>query len=284
MLMMKNRLEPVASRDWLKDMLELGLSGYHATVVDLTPQLARLLLDKNKGNRSLNENRVLLYAEDIVAGRWAFNGEQITLSREGWMTNGQHRCEAVVLADKPVKTAIAFGLDYDTRKTTDQLRPKTAGDYAGMDGVQNAQGVAAIARMLLSQEKTGHVNSGRGITHGAVNDYINANLDRLAASASLSHSRSHKIKNVVAPAVLGYCHFVTSRISEPAAAQYYEQIITGEGLDRNDPAMAVRTRLITMGKASRGTKVEIILHGWNAFRRGQARSMTKAMGSLPELV
>lgn len=269
---------------WIDACVSRGRHGFFSTSVLLTPEIATELLSRNPANRSVVASRVATYAEDIENGRWAFNGQPLIVSSDGLLTDGQHRCEAVILAGKPIETAISFGVSYESRKTTDQCRPKNAGDFAAMDGTPNAQGVAAIARMVLSLERTGNINSNRGISNAAVLEYIAGDQAALCESASFSHSRSHRLRNLVSPAVLGFCHYITNRICPEAAALYFEQIITGEGLAADDPAMAVRNRLIAMGKASRATKAEIILHGWNAYRRGQKRLLAKSLGKIPELV
>lgn len=267
----------------LDNMVALGRDGFYSVKEVLTPQLAAALLDRNPSNRSLSQSRVDLYAADIIAGRWTFNGEPVIVSKEGWLTDGQHRCAAVVQTGIPIETAMSFGVTYESRTTTNQLRPKTAGDYAGMSGVSNAMGVAAIAKMAIAYERDGVID-GRGITQGAILEYVSANQTALERSASIAHSRSEKMKNIVSPSVLGFCHYVTARINQGDADRYAEKIITGENMAANDPAMVARNRLIAIGKSPRSVKVEIILHGWNAYRRGLTRVQARSTGKLPSLV
>lgn len=268
---------------WLDMCIARGASEFFSIPVELTPALATELLEKNPANRSINHARVDLYCSDILADKWAFNGEPIIVSDDGRITNGQHRCAAVVKAGKSILTAMAFGVDFETRKTTDQCRPKHAGDYAGMDGIPNAQGVAAIAGMALAYDRTGSIRS-RLIPAAQILEYIQKNADELQLAASYAHARVRRLANVASPSIIGFCHFVTRRICPQASDEYIAQIVTGEGLGLHDPAMIVRNRLIAMGRATRAAKVEIILHGWNAYRRGQQRAMVKVLGRIPVLV
>lgn len=269
---------------WLDNCIKEGARGFFATSTTITPELATEIMARNPRNRSILGNRVDLYAADIAEGRWSFNGEAIIISSDGRVTDGQHRLAAIIKAGVPIVSAIAFGVDFETRKTTDQGRPKTAGDYAAMDGIPNAQGVAAIAKAAVAYETYGDIQNSRKISQALILQYIEDNRDRLCASASFAHSRQHRTRAIVAPSVIGFCHYVTSRICPEAAEAYFDQIITGAGLATNDPAMVVRNRLIQMGKASRAAKAEIILHGWNAFRRGQLRTLVRASGKIPELI
>lgn len=273
----------ITDRQWVDSCVNRGKTGFFSARVELTPSLAKELLRRNPCNRSVAKSRVDIYASDIEGGRWVFNGEPIIISSDGRMTDGQHRCEAVVKANKSVETAMAFGVDYESRKTTNQLRPKTAGDFAGMDGIPNAMGQAAIARMVLAYDSSGGIDR-RNTTQAEILQFVYDNQDALIESAKLCHSRSGKMKNLVSPSVLGFVHYVTARRDKRMANEYAEQIITGENLAVGDPAMAVRNRFIAMGKATRATKAEILLHGWNAYRRGLKRVMAKTTGTLPEVI
>jgi len=270
-------------KSWLDMCIERGAKEFFSTPVSLTPDLAAELLARNPANRSINQARLDLYCADMLAGKWSFNGEPIIISNDGRITNGQHRCAAVVKSKVPIITAMAFGVDFETRKTTDQLRPKHAGDFAGMDGIPNAQGVAAIASMAAAYDQTGFISK-HGMTPAHILDYIKRNREALAVSASYAHARAKRLKNVAPVSIVGFCHYLAHRINPDAADEYISQIVTGEGLGLNDPAMVVRNRLISMGRAVRSAKAEVILHGWNAYRRGQARTIVKVLGKIPELI
>ena len=62
---------------WLLSAIEMGAHGFFADKAILTPDMARELLDRNPANRSIVRSRVETYANDMRAGRWAFNGEPL---------------------------------------------------------------------------------------------------------------------------------------------------------------------------------------------------------------
>ncbi len=268
---------------WLLSAIEMGAHGFFADKAILTPDMARELLDRNPANRSIVRSRVETYANDMRAGRWAFNGEPIIVSNDGRITNGQHRCAAVIASGVSIETAFFFGVDYETRQTTDQLRPKQAGDYEAMKGTPNAMGCAAIAKMAIAYDTNRSVDKA-GITPAETMEYIDANRAEIERAASYAHARATKLRNIASPAIIGFCHFLTRRVHVEASDEYISQIVTGAGLESGDPAMVVRNRLIGMGKATRAIKAEIILHGWNAYRRGLKRTIAKSVGHLPDLI
>lgn len=270
-------------KNWLDAAIESGARGVHAMPVRLTPPIAAALLERNPDNRALAVQRVDLYAADIAAGRWRENGEPIIVSREGLLNDGQHRCAAVVKAGAPINTLLVFGIDRDTRTTTNQGKAKGAGDYAAMDGVKNANVVAAIARMTLSMDDNGSVHNSRTVSNSAVLEYIEQNRDDLEAAATFAQFHIKAIQKIVAASPFGFAYYHCAKINQQAADNFFQSIATGEMLVAGDPAFVARNRMLALGRAARSAKVELMFHAWNAYRRGETRTMLKINGQLPPL-
>lgn len=269
---------------WLDDRITAGRYGISGEVVKLTPDLAQAILDRNPDNRNINKTRVGIYANDIAEGRWALNGEPIIISSEGFCNDGQHRCAAVVESGIPIDTLIVFGVDRETRNTTDQGRSKGPADYLSMEGFKNATVVAGIARIAVCYERTGSVLGLSLTSSQQILDYIQANQNLVESSAAFARSYKTNLHRMIAESGFGFCFNVTRQISEHGAREFLNAVATGENLSASDPALAVRNRLISMGKAGRAAKIEAVFHGWNAFRRGRPLSFIRVNGKLPDLV
>jgi len=270
--------------DWIMESAIRSERGIFAQSVTLNPVLAQALLERNAENRALNENRIATYSTDIEEGRWRANGETIIVSNEGTLNDGQHRCAAVVRTGIAIPALIVFGPDRESRKTTNQGKTKGAGDYASMSGVPNGNVVAGLVRLLVSYEKHGTIMGGNRVTNAQIAEYLSAHLDECVTSARYAVNARDRTKGMVAPSPLSFCYHVSRHINQAAADDYYSSVITGEMLERTDPAYLVRNKLTAIGKAGAATKIEVILHGWNAYRRGEKRTLIKALGHLPEVV
>lgn len=66
-------------------------------VMDITPDIAKEMLERNLNNRSVSPSRVDMYADDMARGEWQANGEAICFNESGNLINGQHRLMAVVI-------------------------------------------------------------------------------------------------------------------------------------------------------------------------------------------
>jgi hypothetical protein len=76
--------------------------------VDITPEVAALLIAANRGNRPTSMQRVRAYADAIAADAWdqmSWAMIQVGLHVDGdiVLVDGAHRCHAVAAAGKPIK-------------------------------------------------------------------------------------------------------------------------------------------------------------------------------------
>jgi hypothetical protein len=276
---------PAGTVHWLNECIERGKASRFSEEVMLTPGLAGELLRRNEGNRNVRNVKLAQYIADIAAGRWVVNGEPIIVSKDGQLNDGQHRCMAVIEANRPIVVSMAFGYDRATRLTIDQGAARCTADYLSMEGVRNAAHQAAIARLIIAYE----ANEGQSLANS--NRITTAEMrSRVAADSGIDNSAAFgvhynaKARYYVAATVLGFCHYVLSDIHEDDAAAYLGQVATGEGLKAKDPAYAVRERLLSAGKCGAEKKVHIIFRGWNAYRQGRKLDLAKVQGNLPAVL
>lgn len=272
-----------AASAWLNAHLAEGMSGVVTVTGKLTPSLARLLLARNPDNRRLSADAVEKYARDIVNGNWRFNGEPIVISKDGLLNDGQHRCEAVVMASEAISVIFVFGVDRDSRFTLDQGKMRMAGDYLGMHGHSDPVALAAAAGMLWQYRSHGRVSTQSTMrpTKGEVLAVV-SNTPGLAASLATVDRKGSNL--VGGRAMLAFCHCVFSeRAGTTAATAYIEALTGGAGLSSRDPILYARNRLIGMrGRLRSNEKAELIFRSWNAHRRGEQPKVLPILdGDLP---
>lgn len=268
--------------DWLEEQIAASQNEVRSIVVDLTPALARALLNRNPGNRKISQSTVEAYARDIANDAWQFNGEPIIVSRDGHMNDGQHRSEGVVAADKPIRVVMIFGVERETRNTLDQGKVRRLADYLFMDGYSNTIRLASVARYVWQYEQTGAIGN-RTVkpTKGECLRVIETYPNLLA---SIKFVDQKGVSKFVSLPSLAFCHWTFSRMDKAAAEQFIQSIIDGIGLERAAPALYVRSRLIAERGVIRGEAMaELIFKGWNAFRTGETLQRLVISGRLPRL-
>lgn len=272
-----------ATMHWLNMCIERGKREVFSEVICMNPGVAAELLKRNPDNRPIKW-KSQLYAADMRAGRWTFNGEPIILSREGLVNDGQHRLTAIIESNTTQDMMFVFGLDRDSRLTVDQGAARGAGDYLGMGGRKNCHNLAAIAKGVLSFE----AGEGRKLIPNAI---TNADImarcasdDALEAATDYAVSVYRYTRTFAAPKIIGTAFYLLSDVNPMDARIYMDRVCIGEGLKRGDPAYAVRDALLALGKTSFAAKLEVILRGWAAHRTNRTLKLAKVLGSFPALV
>lgn len=269
---------------WFADRVERSKQGIFSEEVLLTPVLAELFLDRNPANRHIRDARVRDFATDIANGDWELNGEAIIIADTGELNDGQHRCRAVIMAGKPIRTIITFGVRRNSRLTVDVGSARTAGDFLGMDGHKNANVAAAVCSLLWQFEKFDYIyNAG---TYRPTKAQVRHTFERHPEIAA-SIEAIPRTGSVVGRSwsLLAFCHYVLSRKNKAAADYFITRIALGDGLTRGDPIYHAREKLlISDTRLKIGERVEIIFRTWNASRQNRRFSKcAPVVGSYPQL-
>ena len=285
----RNALRSVNSPDrnaslWLDDQIARSQSGVITQVVELTPALARVLLARNPDNRKVSATTIEKYARDMANGGWSFNGEPIIISREGLLNDGQHRCEAVLLADETIQAILVIGTDRSTRLTVDQGKIRQAGDYLGMNGHVDSVALAAAAKYIWQHQAYGRLSHQVQMspTKGEVLNLVETTP---TIAESLKRIQSKGSDAVGGRSMLAFCHWTFTRVSgsRTDADVFMESLLVGSNLGIRSPILYARNRLMAeRGRLKPNEKAELIIRAWNATRRGdKVASLPIKGGALP---
>lgn len=119
-------------------------------LVEITPEKARRMLEKNNGNRKVYQRVVDGYVRDILAGKWQLTHQCLAVDISGNIIDGQHRLTAIVQAGVTVTVYLAKYNEKTTalNKMIDRMKPRTA-----VDILHCQQKTQESARCLLTQVK-----------------------------------------------------------------------------------------------------------------------------------
>lgn len=123
----------------------------------VSPELARQWLElegeEELKNRPSNRETLESYARDIENGNWLETGESITFDRAGTMWNGGHRCRAIQLAGKPIKSLVSFGISREAFLQMDSGRSRTNANYFHFLGEKDVTALnTAVGRLIAWDE------------------------------------------------------------------------------------------------------------------------------------
>jgi hypothetical protein len=265
------------------DRMMKSKQGPVSEVIELTPELATLLLEKNPDNRRLKEEEIRKMVDDIRAGMFALNGEPIIVSSCGLLNDGQNRCTAVVRAGRSIKTLMVFGVARESRTTVDQGAIRTPGDFLHMKGIPDGNNVAAVASLLWQFEtrKTVSRQTAYRPTAAELQEFVDKHPDIIDTVRSVASKNTTIFGG---RSILGFCHYLIAKKSGAAAADaFIKSLLNGENLTTGDPVFVARERFVRTRGMPLSEKAEVIFRAWNHQRTGRRVSKIQTSGQLPEL-
>lgn len=270
--------------DWLEAQIAKSRNGVVSQIAELTPALARVLLNRNEDNRKVSDIIVASYARDMRNGAWQFNGEPIIVSADGKLNDGQHRCEAVVQADVSVRMLFVFGVHRSTRTTLDQGKIRSVGDFLSMGGHVNVNQLGAAAHAAWQYLAYGQLATGssKRATKSEIIAFVEANPD-IIKSVAFTHRKGADA--VGGRPTLAFVHWALwQKCGRIKADGFIEKLIDGADLSSKSPILYARNRLINgRGRLKANERAELIFKAWNAYRLNETPRHFETTGSLPKL-
>ncbi|MGW4126250.1 hypothetical protein [Nocardia sp. NPDC004711] len=246
-------------------------------VMDVDSAQARRWLERNPNNRPIRQARVQQYYDDMVSGRWRFNGEAIKFGPDGELLDGQHRLQAIArTTGMRFPMLIVRGLSPDTQVTMDQGAKRTPSDQLTITGItsHNTSMVAAALRVYMvwmEGNLFGDIVRGAGVSTTRVVEFATA-YPELVTIADRFTVVAKRLK--ARPAVACAVAMRLSEIDAPAAAEFVRLWDSGAGLAADSPILALRDRLdsirVNRLRVSDRDQIGLIVTAWNLWRRGRA--------------
>lgn len=251
----------------------------------ITPNDALQLLAVSAGQkqRTLDQRRVTLYAQQMKGGQWRVTHQAIAIDADGVLIDGQHRVNAVVKADIPVQMTVARDVDASTFDAIDVGRTRNPGNALAIAGYTNTNVLAAAARHYLVYESltgttrtTGPDVRALWSTHDIVEfagsrqgDYVLGSLGdatRIAAGVAQNGAKTWL--------VAGLAMLRTHGVDDQLRHEFTDKLESGLMLPSGSPIHAYRRWLIAGGYASQRSDqrafvaLACFVKTWNGWLNG----------------
>lgn len=218
--------------------------------IEITPEIAKKWLGQNTAsNRKVSKRTVEAYAREMKAGRWHTTHQGIAFNQAGELIDGQHRLNAILLAEVPIEMYVYTGLPVEYNAPIDQGYNRRVDQILGISSRK-----ASIARSVWALENN-MVRGGFKSSVGIVEDVVSRLDETITELIDLAPSK------FVGTAIVGalvYAH----PIHPAKVASFTRQLHTGELLERGDPAHALRNWMI---RVQHRTNAENIIGTCNAI-------------------
>ena len=250
----------------------------------LSPKVAEELLKNNYPlNRTLSMPVVLKYADDIRQGRWNEDVSQIdqplATDIHGRLIQGQHRCNAVIVAQKPIYTYIVRGVPESYYEFLDGGFARSASTYLR---TKNANRIAAISAAICA------IEDGTLSLKSAISGKVGSekkNVFQASRKAQIEKYQSNKAKidsiysmalpiqqkTHLTPTAIAIALFIMLYVGEP------EETVRGFSGDFATGPIEASNRLLvdycfnlmkSNKKHTRADDVAFVLHAYEHYRAG----------------
>lgn len=241
------------------------------TIETITPEIAARLLGTMMGNRQLRQKAVQRYAREMIAGKWAVNGEAIKIAANGRLIDGQHRLSAVMMAKVPVKMCVVRGVDDSAIITLDTGVGRSFYDVGVIAGQSYAQAVGPIIRWWFKY-LTGSPTVGNYPTHQEMAQIL-ADHPHIAESASFI-AKLKTVRHRCGAGVQGFVHsYASEAYDRDMADLFMTDLNEGAQLAPESPIFALRKRLVdtseTKGRVDQTHVLAWSIKAWNAWVAGE---------------
>lgn len=252
-------------------------------VMNVSPHLAEEWLKRNPRNRPLNKARVAQMASDMKNGRWLMTGASIQFDDGDNLIDGQHRLSGVVVAGVTVPMIVVRGLNPRAQAVIDIGQKRTMGQELGLQGVHNANHVAAISSIHWRMRNSAQSSWGstNGPTRPELAEWTHSRADLYQAAVVMGRAaREHAGLRV---SVYGCLYALVSDANRLDAWHGFHQgIVTGANLSLGDPRLTLRNRgLATMQERSSAgmwqTQIWLAycIKSFNAYTEGRSLKMLR---------
>lgn len=241
----------------------------------VTPAFARELLSRNADNqRNLRPTKVNQYARDIAAGDWPITGDTVKVDTNGRLIDGQHRLQAVVQADTAVDMLIAWDVDPSVMPLLDIGANRRFSDVLKMGNVPHRAATAAIVRRIIMWEAGNRMaTGGQGVLTPTHAEML-ARHEKDVSGFDTATSRGEDVRRMRlgTGGPVGASFYLFAQLDLDAAHRFFDAYLSGANLSEGDPVLALRNRMVRVGRDERLTSGEIqalFIRAWNAWREGR---------------
>lgn len=240
------------------------------TIETITPEIAARLLGTMKGNRALRQRAVQRYAREMIAGKWAVNGEAIKITSGGRLIDGQHRLSAVMMAKTPVKMCVVRGVDDSAIITLDTGVARSFYDIGVIAGAPYAQAVGPIIRWwfkyLIGSPTVANVP-----THQEMQQILDQH-PQIPDSAS-AICKLKVVRTRCNASVQGFVHsYASEAYDRDMADLFMSDLDKGADLPLDSPIYALRKRLVDASEKGRPEAAHVLawsIKAWNSWVAGE---------------
>lgn len=239
----------------------------------VSPAMAAEWLTKNESNRSQRSRGRMAYGRDMDANGWKLTGDTIKFDWYDRLIDGQHRLEACVRTGMPFETFVVWGVDPEAQNYVDTGMGRSFRDQLQMRGIKDPGTISALTRRVFLWEPPFNERldfSRERVTERELGETLDQHPELFDCA---SFVESFRKKSDVSRSLLAFIYWILSQANGEAAAEFMSKLITGAGLEEDDPILLLRERIASeKGNDNRKYQTRVMwlaVCAWNRWMEGK---------------
>lgn len=268
--------------------------------VKITPKLAEYLLNKNNGNRPVNQANIDKMVKDMLSNQWKYDGSPISFDKYGRLLNGQHRLKAIIKSGKTFPFKVNTGHQPEIFATMDIGKIRTGSDVLAIAGYDNhtmyAQTANFMFKFLRGSITQNDAKSSRhasrptnGLSHTELLKFVELKPFIKDSVAFALKMKKKQPTSLMPNFMISGLYFLFNEKDSVKAESFMSKLLIGEGLESNSPIFCLRNRLVNskFDKTKRlqyNEVVKLIVLAWNYYRMDKKIKVMKIPEALPAIM
>ncbi len=247
----------------------------------ITPHQAGKYLERNRMNRPRSKATSREYARQMLAGQWLMNAEAIKFDWNGDLVDGQHRLQAIQIANRPVEMLVVRGLDPEVFKTIDTGRVRKSADLLALRGIRNQFVFAAAFRLLyrfMIRDKSNH-----RISNTDLLEYVDKHPKLIEWGWEMM--RNPYECRLITASFRVYFFYIAAHVNERKARSFMEAFAAGKDSKSAPGRLHYRLREVMAEVVPPPAKVRHawLLLAWNAYLNDDVpQRLSRTLDEIPD--
>lgn len=209
------------------------------------------------------------YARQMREGLWEKNPELVILNKTGEMLEGQHRCQAIIKADRSVWMFVFRGADDKIFPFLNTGRIRTGRDIVSVRYKDaHSTSTAAAATLLWKYERSKFKTV--AVSWKPSPNEVSETVDAHKALAILSTNGPKEVSRLLGPGPSIFCRFILAQKDALASELFFDAVANGT-TERGTGPRELRERMMQLGRNKPGPieRIALTFKAWNIDRSGR---------------
>jgi hypothetical protein len=260
---------------------EREMNGIRTEVKTITPRIARNILEKNHLNtRKLSIGKVNTYKNAMLEEEWEFNGIPLLFTENNDLLDGQHRLNALILADKTLSFTCVKGVDRKVFHTIDRGYTRTTGQVLAIEHpeINNPNIIAAAISFVERFTGDEKFTTAKSPTPNKVLNFLEKNPE-----IQDGEKYTIPLNNLLPSSIVVGMYYLLNKKDSVLGKEIFDKLINKEPYISTEPVAVFLKELHELAQYEKRNRdmqkryVASLINTWNCYKKNNLNPSIKSI-------